>query len=85
MLAANTILLSLFTFSCNSLRHLIGGRLDCFSGSSAGKACYKLWRGVSVINRNHMFWAWTSLFMVGFADFYVWMVASGRITDIRII
>ena len=24
-----------------------------------------------------MFWAWASLFSVGFADFYVWMVASG--------
>jgi hypothetical protein len=31
-----------------------------------------------------MFWAWTSLFGVTFADLYVWMVASGRITDIRI-
>jgi hypothetical protein len=32
-----------------------------------------------------MLWAWVSLFSVAFADFYVWMVASGRITDFRFI
>jgi hypothetical protein len=31
-----------------------------------------------------MLWAWTSLFMVGFADFYVWMIASGRWADFRL-
>jgi hypothetical protein len=30
-------------------------------------------------------WAWASLFSVAFADFYVWMVASGTITDVRLI
>jgi hypothetical protein len=30
-----------------------------------------------------MLFAWLSLFSVGFADFYVWMVASGRIIDLR--
>ena len=30
-----------------------------------------------------MLFAWLSLFSVGFADFYVWMVASGRISDLR--
>ena len=85
VLAANTILLSLYTFSCHSLRHLIGGRLNCFSQSSSQNVCYKLWKGASALNRNHMLWAWCSLFMVGFADFYVWMAASGYITDFRII
>ena len=33
-----------------------------------------------------MLYAWVSLLCsVAFADFYVWMVASGRITDIRLI
>jgi hypothetical protein len=31
VLLANAILLSLFTFGCNSVRHLVGGRLDCFN------------------------------------------------------
>ena len=84
VLAANTTLLSLYTFSCHSLRHLIGGNMDCFS-CTLGATRYNLWRGASVLNKRHMLWAWTSLFMVGFADFYVWMVASGHFTDIRII
>ena len=28
VLVANVVLLAMFTFGCNSLRHLIGGRLD---------------------------------------------------------
>jgi hypothetical protein len=84
VLALNTTLLSCYTFSCHSLRHLIGGNVDCYSCVALGQARYKMWKGVSFLNEKHMLWAWTSLFGVGFADFYVWMVASGRITDVRI-
>lgn len=85
VLAANVTLLGLYTFSCHSLRHLVGGNLDCFSCVALGQARYKMWKGASVLNKNHMLWAWLSLFMVAFADFYVWMVASGRIADWRIL
>lgn len=81
VLAANVTLLSLYTFSCHSLRHLVGGNVDCFECVAFGKTRYKLWKGASALNRQHMLWAWTSLIMVAFADFYVWMVASGRIAD----
>jgi hypothetical protein len=85
VLAANTTLLTLYTFSCHSLRHLVGGNVDCFSCVALGGLRHGLWKGVSALNPHHMLWAWTSLFSVGFADFYVWMVASGRITDLRIV
>ena len=84
VLAANTTLLTLYTFSCHSLRHLVGGNVDCFSCVALGQARYKMWKGVSFLNKNHMLWAWTSLIMVGFADFYVWMVASGRVHDVEL-
>jgi hypothetical protein len=84
VLAVNTGLLAMYTFSCHSLRHLIGGNIDCFSCARLGQARFKMWSLASVLNSNHMLWAWTSLFWVGFADLYVWMVASGRWTDIRI-
>ena len=84
VLALNVTLLSLYTFSCHSLRHLIGGNIDCFSCVAMGQARHKLWKGASCLNKNHMLWAWTSLFGVGFADFYIWMVASGTITDVRL-
>jgi hypothetical protein len=83
VLATSTALLTMYTISCHSFRHLIGGRLDSFSKAPFGPLRYKLWMGTSLLNEHHMFWAWASLFAVGFADFYVWMVASGRITDIR--
>jgi hypothetical protein len=85
VLAVNTTLLTLYTFSCHSLRHLVGGRLDCFSRTPLGNSRYRLWSWASVLNRRHMGWAWASLFSVAFADFYVWMVASGRIPDFRLI
>ena len=53
---------------------------DRFTGS-CGQICFRLWRGVSALNKHHAFWAWVSLFGVGFADFYVWMVSSGRLHD----
>jgi hypothetical protein len=84
VLTAGATLLALYTFSCHSLRHLVGGNVDCFSCVRSGQARYKAWRGVSLLNEHHMFWAWTSLFGVTFADLYVWLVASGRVTDIRI-
>ena len=84
VLAINVLLLSLYTFSCHSLRHLIGGNIDCFSCVAFGQSRYKLWKGASKLNKNHMLWAWCSLFSVGFADFYVWLVASQTITDLRL-
>jgi hypothetical protein len=84
VLAANVVLLGLYTFSCHSLRHLVGGGVDCFSCAALGQTRYRLWTGASTLNRNHMLFAWLSLVMVSFADFYVWMAASGRWTDIRI-
>ncbi len=84
ILLANVALLAVYTFSCHSLRHLVGGNVDCFSCVALGGARYRLWTGVSVLKRNHMLWAWMSLFSVAFADFYVWMAASGRLTDLRI-
>jgi hypothetical protein len=85
VLLANVVLLGGYTFSCHSLRHLVGGSVDCFSCVALGQARYRLWQGASALNRHHMLWAWTSLFMVAFADFYVWMVASGRWIDPRIL
>jgi hypothetical protein len=83
VLTLNVILLSLYTFGCHSLRHLVGGKLDCFSCASGMR--HKTWEGVSFLNSRHMLFAWCSLVWVGFSDFYVRMVASGVFRDIRIL
>ncbi len=84
VLVANVLLLSLFTFGCNSLRHLVGGKLDCFTCSLAARSRHKVWRGVSVLNRSHAEWAWVSLFGVALADLYVRLAAAGVFHDPRI-
>jgi hypothetical protein len=85
VLAANITLLTLYTASCHSFRHLVGGRLDGFSRSPLGKLRYRLWSGASTLNRYHMQLAWASLVSVALADLYVWMAAARVITDIRLI
>lgn len=81
VLAVNVVLLSCYTLGCHSLRHLVGGFMDRISGS---KFRFKTYQCVSCLNRRHMFWAWMSLFMVGFADIYVRLCSHGIISDWRI-
>ena len=84
MLLLNVILLLIYTLSCHSLRHLAGGKLDCFSCSNFNKGRHKAWRWLTFLNERHMLFAWMSLFSVGFADFYVRLVSSGAIQDVRL-
>jgi hypothetical protein len=82
----NVVLLAGFTFGCNSLRHVAGGRLNCFScPNNYGKTNtgYKAWRFVTMFNERHALWAWLSLFSVGFADLYIRLCSLGIWNDIR--
>ena len=82
VLAANVTLLSCYTLGCHSLRHLVGGFMDKFSGSPIRQKTYQC---VSCLNKRHMFWAWMSLFVVGFSDIYIRLCAMGIWTDWRIL
>ena len=85
VLTLNVVLLSLYTFSCHSLRHLVGGNVDCFSCSASGRARHRAWKWVSVLNERHGLLAWLSLVSVALADLYVRSVASGALTDVRLL
>lgn len=85
VLTLNAIFIAAFTFGCNSLRHLVGGNVDCYSCVRFGKQRHAVWRLVTRFNEHHMEWAWISLFWVGFADLYVRLVSMGIITDLRIL
>src|ERR1700730_9852179 len=85
ILLANVMLLSIYTLSCHSLRHLAGGKMDCFSCASFGTTRAASWRGFSFLNERHMQFAWASLISVGSADLYIRLVASGLIRDLRIL
>jgi len=81
ILTVNALLLTGYSLSCHSLRHIIGGRLDCFSCSRRTQVRYSLWQRLTTMNRRHMSWAWASLISVTMADVYIRLLALGVITD----
>jgi hypothetical protein len=80
VLVVNAALLWLYSLSCHSCRHIIGGRLKHFSKHPIR---FKAWGIVSDLNKRHMQLAWASLIFVGLTDLYVRLVASGTIHDPR--
>ena len=79
VLLLNATLLWLYSLSCHTCRHTIGGRLRNFSKHPVR---YKFWTWVSVLNHKHPVFAWISLFGVALADLYVRLVANGTITNV---
>ena len=73
-------LLTGYSLSCHSLRHLIGGYRDEVSKRPLQATAYAC---VGCFNRRHMLWAWMSLFWVGFSDLYVRLCALGVWHDLR--
>jgi hypothetical protein len=76
----NVLFLSGYTFSCHSLRHLVGGGVDCMSCS---RVRYSIWQRLSSINHRHGMFAWLSLFSVVATDLYVRLLSAGVLTDLR--
>jgi hypothetical protein len=78
ILLLNATMLWLYSASCHTCRHTIGGRLRNFSKHPLR---YKMWTWVSALNERHPVYAWISLIVVALTDFYVRLVASGSITN----
>src|SRR5207244_4692371 len=68
VLLINAALLSSYSFSCHSCRHLFGGGLDVFTKAPVR---YRAWRFVTRLNERHAAIAWVSLVWVAWADIYV--------------
>jgi hypothetical protein len=84
LMLVNVLALSFFTFGCNSLRHLVGGRLDCFTCTRTARAGHKAWLGVTRLNLGHMQLAWISLATVALTDLYIRLASFGVFHDPRI-
>jgi hypothetical protein len=82
VLVANALLLSLYSLSCHSCRHICGGYVDVFSRAPAR---YGLWHVITRLNEKHPIFAWLSLWSVGLTDLYIRLVSMGVIRDWRII
>ncbi len=80
VLLANAVLLFLYSLSCHSCRHIVGGRLNHFSRHPMR---YKAWTTISKLNARHANFAWLSLFSVAIADLYIFLLATGTISDLR--
>ncbi len=78
VLLLNATFLWLYSLSCHSCRHAMGGRLKHFSKHPVR---YKFWTVISKLNVRHSTYAWISLFGVALADLYVMLVANGTITN----
>jgi hypothetical protein len=80
IITINVVLLWAYGLSCHSCRHITGGRLKHFSKHPVR---YWIWMQVSKLNRRHMQLAWTTLGTLMVTDLYIWLVASGAISDLR--
>jgi hypothetical protein len=80
VLAVNSALIWLYTLSCHSCRHIVGGRLRHFSKHPVR---YGFWTFVSKLNGSHAAYAWASLFSIAFADLYIYLLATNAIDDLR--
>ncbi|OBB78127.1 hypothetical protein [Mycobacterium sp. 852014-52144_SCH5372336] len=82
ILVGNVILLWTYTVSCHSCRHVAGGRLKHFSKHPVR---YWMWTQISRLNVRHKQYAWITLGTLMLTDFYIMLVASGAISDLRFI
>ena len=80
VLLVNAVLLGLYTVSCHSCRHLVGGGLKSLSRAPVR---LRLWKVVTRLNLRHSRLAWISLFGVALADVYVRLLANDVFTDPR--
>jgi hypothetical protein len=83
VMLVNAALLSGYTFGCHSWRHLIAGRMDCFTCDGKASTRYGTFQASSWFNGRHMLFAWLSLVWVCFTDLYVQLVSRGVITDLN--
>ena len=81
VITLNATFLGLYSLSCHSFRHLVGGYIDQLTRKPVQQ---KAWGCASCLNKNHPVYAWISLLWVMFTDIYVQMVSSGTWTDWRI-
>jgi hypothetical protein len=83
ILMVNAVLLTGYTLGCHAWRHLIGGKLNCFSCDGVSEARHGAWSFTTWLNRNHMQWAWASLLWIAFADIYIRLVSMGIVPDVN--
>ena len=77
LLLANAIVVTVWVFSCHAVRHLTGGRVDCYGCELAGKSRNRFFRFQSYFNAHHEALAWASLILFISVDLYLRALSAG--------
>lgn len=80
LLIVNTAFVTLYTFSCHAIRHLVGGNIDCFSCQHNTRN--KIFNGQTLLNNHHETFAWLSLTMFFLVDLFIRATMAGVIPNI---
>ena len=80
LLIVNTAMVTLYTFSCHAIRHLVGGNTDCFSCKHQTRR--RLFNGQTLLNKHHETYAWLSLTMFFLVDLFIRATVAGVIPNI---
>ncbi len=83
VLLANIIAVTAWTLSCHSLRHIIGGNLDCYSCVRGGQVRKSIFDVQSRWNAHHEAIAWASLLAFFFTDLYLRALQAGLPLDLH--
>ncbi len=81
LITANAVLLTGYTLGCHAWRHLIGGKLNCFSCDGVSRNRHQAWSFTTWLNERHMLFAWVSLWWILFTDVYITLCSRGIISD----
>ena len=81
IMGIEAFLLSMYVTSCHALRHLAGGALDRWT-SGISKIRGRIFDKLSIANRSHGFWFWTSLAFDFVGDLWVLAYNEGYFTGL---
>jgi hypothetical protein len=81
IMAIEAFLLTMYVTSCHALRHLAGGALDRWT-TGISKIRGRIFDKLSIANRSHGFWFWTSLAFVFVGDLWVLAYNEGYFTGL---
>ena len=82
VMGIEAFLLTMYVTSCHALRHLAGGMLDRWT-TGISQIRGKLFGRLSLTNRSHGFWFWTSLSFVFIGDLWVLAVNEGYFAGLK--
>jgi hypothetical protein len=85
ILTVNAVAVTVYTFSCHSVRHLIGGYRDCVNCPANLGRKNSLYRFQSRLNAHHEAIAWSSLIMFVFVDLFIRGMIAGIIPNILLL